>query len=162
MLTLLNAWLNAIRWDEPDRVLFFSKLAERHASMARAPLELSPRRQLEIAVNIAQRASNRRLDRFVQSKIGQEEDEAKRQVDELERGMWLDFTRPDEQVYRFKLAWISPKRTSFIFTNRQGYEAFSISAEDLVNQCREGLVTTIMANSLVDRALAYALRELPL
>jgi hypothetical protein len=23
MLTLLNAWLNAIKWDEPDRVLFF-------------------------------------------------------------------------------------------------------------------------------------------
>jgi hypothetical protein len=59
MLTLLNAWLNAIKWDEPDRVLFFSKLAERHAAIARAPLELSPRRQLEIAVNIAQRASEK-------------------------------------------------------------------------------------------------------
>nr|WP_314860352.1 DUF1631 family protein [uncultured Undibacterium sp.] len=160
MLTLLNAWLNAIRWDEPDRVLFFSKLAERHASMARAPLELSPRRQLEIAVNIAQRASNRRLDRFVQEKVAHTDDEATKQVASLERGTWLDFSDENEQVNRYKLAWISPKRTSFIFANRQGYQAFSISAEELEGKYRTGSVSTILANSLVDRALIHALREL--
>nr|WP_315485737.1 DUF1631 family protein [uncultured Undibacterium sp.] len=160
MLTLLNAWLNAIRWDEPDRVLFFSKLAERHASMARAPLELSPRRQLEIAVNIAQRASNRRLDRFVQEKVAHTDDEATKQVTSLERGTWLDFSDENEQVNRYKLAWISPKRTSFIFANRQGYQAFSISAEELEEKYRTGSVSTILANSLVDRALIHALREL--
>jgi hypothetical protein len=160
MLTLLNAWLNAIRWDEPDRVLFFSKLAERHASMARAPLELSPRRQLEIAVNIAQRASNRRLDRFVQEKVAHTDDEATKQVATLERGIWLDFSDENEQVNRYKLAWISPKRTSFIFANRQGNQAFSISAKDLEDKYRTGSVSTILANSLVDRALIHALREL--
>ena len=160
MLTLLNAWLNAIRWDEPDRVLFFSKLAERHAAMARAPLELSPRRQLEIAVNIAQRASNRRLDRFVQEKTAQTNDEATKQVAALERGMWLDFSDDEEQITRFKLAWISPKRSSFIFANRQGDQAFSISAADLEDRYRAGTANTILANSLIDRALTYALRDL--
>ena len=161
MLSLLNAWLNAIRWDEPERVIFFSKLAERHASMARAPLELSPRRQLEIAVNIAQRASNRRLDRFVLGKLDQVDDETSKHVEALERGMWLDFTRDNDQVCRYKLAWISPKRTNYIFTNRQGFEAFSIEKEELLRQFREGLVTTIVIDSLVDRALIFALRELP-
>lgn len=160
MLTLLNAWLNAIRWDEPDRVLFFSKLAERHAAMARAPLELSPRRQLEIAVNIAQRASNRRLDRFVNEKAVQANDEATKQVADLERGMWLDFSDELEQITRFKLAWISPKRSSFIFANRQGDQAFSIAAADLEDKYRAGTASTILANSLVDRALTYALRDL--
>ncbi|MBR7799379.1 DUF1631 family protein [Undibacterium fentianense] len=160
MLTLLNAWLNAIRWDEPDRVLFFSKLAERHAAMARAPLELSPRRQLEIAVNIAQRASNRRLDRFAQEKVVQEDDEAMKQVAALETGMWLDFNEEDGQVTRFKLAWISPKRSSFIFANRLGDQAFSISAADLEARYRSGTATTLLANSLIDRALTYALRDL--
>ncbi|MBC3875612.1 DUF1631 family protein [Undibacterium flavidum] len=160
MLTLLNAWLNAIRWDEPDRVLFFSKLAERHAAMARAPLELSPRRQLEIAVNIAQRASNRRLDRFVQEKVAQTDDEATKQVAALERGMWLDFNDEDEQITRYKLAWISPKRSSFIFASRQGDQAFSISIADLEARYRSGTVNTIQANSLVDRALTYALKDL--
>lgn len=162
MLSLLNAWLNAIRWDEPERVLFFSKLSERHAAMARAPLELSPRRQLEIAVNIAQRASNRRLDRFVTGRRDQADEDASKQVEALERGTWLDFTDDDDHVTRYKLAWISPKRTGFIFTNRQGLQAFSMSAEELMTKCRDGLVTTILENSLVDRALTYALRDLPL
>lgn len=161
MLTLLNAWLNAIRWDEPERVLFFSKLAERHAAMARAPLELSPRRQLEIAVNIAQRASNRRLDRLVHNKQTQLDDEASKQVEELDIGMWLDFTDAFDNVTRYKLAWISPKRTSFIFTNRQGGGAFSISAEELTRRCREGDVTNVVVNSLLDRALGFALRDVP-
>lgn len=161
MLTLLNAWLNAIRWDEPERVLFFSKLAERHAAMARAPLELSPRRQLEIAVNIAQRASNRRLDRLVHTKQTQLEDEASKQVEELDIGMWLDFSDAFDTVTRYKLAWISPKRTSFIFTNRQGGGAFSISAEELTRRCREGDVTNVVVNSLLDRALGFALRDVP-
>lgn len=161
MLTLLNAWLNAIRWDEPERVLFFSKLAERHAAMARAPLELSPRRQLEIAVNIAQRASNRRLDRFVHDKQSRLDDEASKQVEELDIGMWLDFTDELDQVSRYKLAWISPKRTSFIFTNRQGAGAFSISGEELTRRCRNGDVTRILANSLIDRAMSFALRDVP-
>jgi hypothetical protein len=142
MLALLNAWLNAIRWDEPDRVIFFSKLAERHALMARAPLELSPRRQLEIAVNIAQRASNRRLDRFVQKKIVQ--------------------TNEDETVSRFKLTWVSPKRTSFIFANRQGFDTFSITAEELVELCGQGMVTTVLEDAIMDRALVFSLRNLPL
>lgn len=162
MLSLLNAWLNAIRWDEPERVIFFSKLAERHALMARAPLELSPRRQLEIAVNVAQRASNRRLDRFVKKKVVQTNDEAIKQVDALERGTWLDFAKEDESISRYKLTWVSPKRTSFIFANRQGFETFSISAEDLVKMCGEGLVTTVLEDAIMDRALVFALKNLPL
>lgn len=161
MLSLLNAWLNAIKWDEPERVIFFSKLAERHAAIARAPLELSPRRQLEIAVNIAQRASERRLERHVQERIELPEDEWTRQVELLERGVWLDFVQEDATSTRFKLAWVSPKRTRYIFTNRQGRDAFSISGEDLIGKFREGLVTQIQADSIVDRALIEALRDAP-
>ena len=130
MLSLLNAWLNAIKWDDPERVVFFSKLAERHAAIARAPLEFSPRRQLEIAVNIAQRASNRRLDRHVQDQIAQPSDEWSEQVNMLDRGIWLDFAAENDPAGRYKLAWVSPKRTRYIFTNRQGQDAFSLSGEE--------------------------------
>lgn len=161
MLSLLNAWLNAIKWDEPERVLFFSKLAERHAAIARAPLEFSPRRQLEIAVNIAQRASERRLERHVQERIELPEDEWTRQVELLERGVWLEFMQENATATRFKLAWVSPKRTRYIFTNRLGRDAFSISGEDLISKFREGLATQIVADSIVDRALIEALRDAP-
>lgn len=161
MLSLLNAWLNAIKWDEPDRVLFFSKLAERHAAIARAPLEFSPRRQLEIAVNIAQRASEKRLNRHVQDQIEQPIDEWARVLETLERGVWIDFTRPNGVTTRFKLAWVSPKRTRYIFTNRQGHDAFSVSSEELITQFREGNAIQIVAESVVDRALVEALRDPP-
>lgn len=161
MLSLLNAWLNAIKWEEPERIVFFSKLAERHAAIARAPLEFSPRRQLEIAVNIAQRASERRLDRHVQTRTDQTDDEWQQQANELERGIWLHFVQADESMVRYKLAWVSPKRTRFIFTNRHGQEALSISGEELVTKLRDGLVTPIFAESVVDRALVDALRDAP-
>ncbi len=161
MLSLLNAWLNAIKWDEPDRVIFFSKLAERHAAIARAPLEFSPRRQLEIAVNIAQRASERRLDRHVQDQIEQPIDEWSEQVDVLDRGVWLDFSPESDPAGRYKLAWVSPKRTRYIFTNRQGQDAFSLSGEELVAKFRGGHVNQVVADSVVDRALVEALRDPP-
>ncbi|NDI85748.1 DUF1631 family protein [Undibacterium crateris] len=161
MLTLLNAWLNAIKWDEPDRVLFFSKLAERHAAIARAPLELSPRRQLEIAVNIAQRASEKRLNRHVLDHGDQAPDEWLQLVDELERGVWVDFTNSADVTTRFKLAWVSPKRTRYIFTSRQGHDSFSISSDELITQFRHGDAVMISASSIVDRALVEALRDPP-
>lgn len=161
MLTLLNAWLNAIKWDEPDRVLFFSKLAERHAAIARAPLELSPRRQLEIAVNIAQRASEKRLNRHFVDQSEQETDEWGQMVEGLERGVWFDFTTTAGVTNRFKLAWVSPKRTRYIFTNRQGHDSFSISREELLVQLRNGDATVVSAESIVDRALVEALRDPP-
>ena len=161
MLTLLNAWLNAIKWDEPDRVLFFSKLAERHAAIARAPLELSPRRQLEIAVNIAQRASEKRLNRHAQDQHVYIPDDCVQMVEQMERGVWVDFTTSAGVTTRFKLAWVSPKRTRYIFTNRQGHDSFSISSEELVAQLRSGGAVQIAAGSVVDRALVEALRDPP-
>ncbi|MEB0141093.1 MULTISPECIES: DUF1631 family protein [unclassified Undibacterium] len=162
MLTLLNAWLNAIKWDDPERVLFFSKLAERHAAIARAPLEFSPRRQLEIAVNIAQRASEKRLNRHVSEQTQDDlPDECLQMVEAMERGVWLDFSRAAGVRTRYKLAWVSPKRSRYIFSNRQGHDSFSISSDELVAKLRNGDAVRISLESLVDRALVEALRDPP-
>jgi hypothetical protein len=159
MLSLLHAWLNAIRWDEPERVIFFSKLAERHASIARAPLELSPRRQLEIAVNIAQRASNRRLERFSHDPLDDLPELSRTQLDALEAGTWLLFHQEEGMSLRYKLAWVSPKRSSFIFTNRQGKENFSISADELAEKLAIGSISALHTQALTERALIHALRD---
>jgi hypothetical protein len=159
MLTLLNAWLNAIKWDEPQRVLFFSKLAERHAGIARAPLELSPRRQLEIAVNIAQRASERSFDRHKQAQKAMAGDASWEVVQSLEPGSWLEIEREDGVMARVKLAWASPQHTSFIFTTRQGTDAFALTAEELVQKLRDGTALQLVAASVVERVLLDMLRD---
>lgn len=122
---------------------------------------MSPRRQLEIAVNIAQRASEKRLNRHFVDQNEQEMDEWGQMVEGLERGVWFDFTTTAGVTNRFKLAWVSPKRTRYIFTNRQGHDSFSISREELLAQLRNGDATIVSAESIVDRALVEALRDPP-
>lgn len=63
ILARLNKWLSLIKWEDGDRVQFFADLAECHASIVRAPLELSPDRQMEIAVEAAKIATERRLEK---------------------------------------------------------------------------------------------------
>lgn len=159
MLSMMNAWLNAIKWDEPERVVFFSNLVERHAAIARVQLELSPRRQVELAVNVAQKASERRMSIRVRQ-MNQPQDEFARQVDGLVCGQSVEFSRTNGVRTTFKLAWISPQRGQFIFTTRQGQESCSFAAEELAQNLREHRADVIPAVSIVDRALAAALDEI--
>ncbi len=157
LLSSLNTWLNAIKWEDPSRVIFFSKLAERHASIARAPLEVSARRQVEMAVNVAQKASERSMKKTKDDQTMP--DQFVFFIDQIERGSWYDFTRNNGSVVRFKLAWISPRRSRFIFTNRQGHDAFSISSEELIEIFRSGKAQLISDEPVVERALQAAIEE---
>jgi hypothetical protein len=60
---------------------------------------------------------------------------------------------------RYKLAWVSPKRSSFIFTNRQGKENFSISADELAEKLAIGSISALHTQALTERALIHALRD---
>ena len=116
LLSTLNKWLDIIKWQDADRLQFFAELAECHASIVRAPLEISPERQVEIAMQVAQQAAERRLE--LQAKApppepapAPQDDDAIIEVDSLARGMWLEFEQEDGSSRKVKLAWISPLRT---------------------------------------------------
>ena len=162
LITTLNKWLDAIKWQDAERLQFFAELAECHLQIVRAPLELSPERQLELAVEAAQQDALRRIAQE-QAAAAQEEpldkDEALVQVDELERGMRLEFAQPDGSVRKVKLAWVSPRRTLFIFSNGPRQEAFSLPAEKLVDAFRAGSVTVVALEGVVGRVLTEAMRE---
>ncbi|MGZ8318828.1 MAG: DUF1631 family protein [Telluria sp.] len=160
LLATLNKWLDVIRWQDADRLQFFAELAECHASIVRAPLDLSPERQLEIAVEVAQQDAIRRIEKEDAAAAREEQaasDEAVVQVDGLERGMWLEFIQADASVRKVKLAWVSPLRTLFIFSTGARQEAFSLSAEALAQSCREGKARVIQDSGVVARALAEAM-----
>ncbi|MBX9869034.1 MAG: DUF1631 domain-containing protein, partial [Burkholderiaceae bacterium] len=99
ILARLNKWLSLIKWQDADRMQFFADLAECHASIVRAPLDLSPERQLEIAVEVAQKAAERRLEKRAAEEANKvpevEPDDYVKMVAELERGVWLQFTKKD-------------------------------------------------------------------
>lgn len=159
LLSLINAWLNAVKWDEPARVEFFSNLVERHAAIVRSPTELSPRHQLELAVNVAQKASERRLSKRAREMQEQPIDQFVHIVDSLEVGAWVEFTRHNGVHTAFRLAWISPLRSRFIFSNRQSDEPFSFNAEELAKALREQGAVVMARESVITRALAAALNE---
>ena len=157
MLAMLNKWLNLVKLDDAERLQFFAELAECHASIVRAPLEISPKRQLEIAINAARQATERRLQRRANVEAEPEPDDHADAVQQLERGTWLAFTQRDDSIKKVKLAWVSPLRSLFIFSTRDRLESFSLSAEELARNLREDRARIVVLGGLVGRALAEAL-----
>ncbi|MDC8759966.1 DUF1631 family protein [Janthinobacterium fluminis] len=161
LLAGLNKWLDIIKWQDAERLQFFAELAECHASIVRAPLELSPERQVEIALEVAQQAAQRRLARHSQGAAEAEApaDAAVATVAALQRNMWMAFAQEGGAARKVKLVWISPLRTLFIFSADARREAFSLSGEALAQQFRAGRVDVIEADGAVGRALQQALEQ---
>lgn len=159
ILAMLNKWLNVIKWDDAEREKFFADLAECHASLVRAPLDLSPARQLEIALEAARTAAERRTQIVAKAIPEPEPDEYAAEVHSLQRGTWLAFEQPDGSALRVKLAWTSPRRTLYIFSNGQREEAFSLSDEQLADHLREGTAELLQIDGLFDRAMAKAMQR---
>lgn len=159
LLATLNKWLDVIKWQEADRLQFFAELAECHASIVRAPLDITPERQLEIAVEVAQEDARRRLEKENEAATAPEVevDDAVVAVETLERGTWLQFTQTDGSLVKAKLAWVSPLKTLYIFSLGGRKESFSLSSEKLVAGMRAQKVTTVLVDGLVERALSDAM-----
>lgn len=152
LVAALNKWLDLIRWDGAQRKQFFAELAACHASIVRAPLDLSPRRRVELALSAAKQAARRRV-----AKPEAVPDAFAQQVQQLACGSWLAFTRKDGSTFRARLAWISPMRSLYVFATRERQEALSLSADMLAQALRCRRAQVILATGLVERALAAAL-----
>jgi hypothetical protein len=159
LLSALNKWLDAIKWQDAERLQFFAHLAECHASIVRAPIELSPERQLELAVEAAQQDALRRVEL---EQAAAEQEAAHRQmispVDGLERGMCFEF-RTADGARKVKLSWVSPLRTLFIFSGAGRREAFSLSAEKLAAMLHEGRARVLAIDGVVGQVLSEAMAQ---
>jgi hypothetical protein len=158
LLSTLNKWLDAIKWQDAERLQFFARLAECHASIVRAPIELSPERQLELAMEAAQRDALRRVEL---EQAAAEQEAARRQtispVDGLERGMYFEFKTADG-ARKVKLSWVSPLRTLFIFSGAGRREAFSLSAEKLAELLHAGSARVLAIDGVVGQVLSAAMQ----
>jgi hypothetical protein len=158
ILSMVNAWLNVIKWEGPDRVAFFSELAERHATIVRTAAEL-PRHRVEEAVNVAMRAVERGMSRKRKPAPSAVRDEFTRRVEAMQVNDWLRFLRSNGALASFRLVWVSPHRSRFIFAHRSGAEPFTLSGPEVAAQLRGGRVKVLERESVTDRALAVALQD---
>ncbi|HET9762048.1 MAG TPA: DUF1631 family protein, partial [Casimicrobiaceae bacterium] len=78
----------------------------------------------------------------------------------LERGMWVEFEGDGGQLAFAKLAWVSPLRGTYLFTNRQGQKAVSLTADELADRFRNDRARLVEAEPLVDRAFVKMMESL--
>jgi hypothetical protein len=161
LLAALNKWLDAIQWQGAERLQFFAELARCHLSIVRAPLELSPERQFEVALAAARQDALRRIALEQAAGAPQEapeQDAAASAVDGLARGMRLEFGQPDGSVRKLRLAWISPLRSLFIFSSGLRQESFSLSHEKLAEALRANSARVVAPEGVVGRVLIEAMQ----
>jgi hypothetical protein len=81
-------------------------------------------------------------------------------VRQLKRGSWIEIRQEDGSFTRAKLAWISPMRRLYLFTNRLGQRALSIHANGLAAKLRAGEIQLLDSVPLMDRAVDALLTKL--
>ena len=75
-------------------------------------------------------------------------------VAQMQRGQWIEIESDTGGELRYsRLTWISPQRTSYLFTTRLGGKATLFSAADLAENFRTDQVRLLASEPLIDRAL---------
>lgn len=87
-------------------------------------------------------------------------DEYDAMVKRLKRGTWIEFEQENGAMVRSKLAWVSPLKGLYLFTNRLGERAVSITPVGLAAKLRNGQAFLIEDVALVDRAVSSLLERL--
>jgi len=169
------------RWQGTEREAFMSNLVEAHAAAVKPGLAsvASPtaavaeqaKAEAQVAkaagdVEAAARAEALALAMAPAEPVGVEagtdvlEDEYLEIARSLDRGTWVEFEDEDGALSFAKLAWISPLRGTYLFTNRTGQKAVSMTAEALADQFRVNRARLVEAEPLIDRALTSVMSEL--
>ncbi len=82
-----------------------------------------------------------------------------RKIAEFKRGDWFDLATGDVPQ-RVKLAWISPRRTLYLFTPARGFKPHSLTPATLRTLLRNGRLNKVESAPLFDRAVQDVVRDL--
>jgi hypothetical protein len=149
----LNAGLDTIAWDGKPRAAFTRHLIQTHTMAIRltqpAPLDTGSA-ALEAREG---EAALQKLDERRAARNFGKEDEFDAQAQAMKRGVWFEVTLDQGTKTRSRLSWISPMRTRFLFTNRDGFDAFVRSEREVAAMLRLGTLRLLDAQPIVGRAL---------
>ena len=180
LLKRIAAGVPAQQWGPGEREGFMANLVEAHAAAVKPSLATvtSPTAAVAEAARAEAEAAKASGDRETAARaealavamapaappvLEEEavvEDEYLEIARSLDRGMWIEFEDADAQLSFAKLAWISPLRGTYLFTNRQGQRAVSMTAEELAEQFRGNRARLVEAEPLIDRAFTSVISEL--
>jgi len=181
LLKRLSAGMQTQAWPQEEREAFMSNLVEAHAAAVKPSLAAVPsptaavaeaaKAQAEVARASGDEVGAAKAEALAAAMVPAEPaaPEPEREIldDEyleiargIERGVWVEFEGEDGQLAFAKLAWISPLRGTYLFTNRQGQKALSMTAEELADRFRADRARPVEAEPLLDRALTTVMGQL--
>jgi hypothetical protein len=174
LLRRLHGGLHNVAWEAGEREQFMSNLVAAHAAAVKASLASTPMPTTAVSQAAAAAAveASAKGDMDTANKAlalaeamapapPPPEPEPEPEVlqdrfaevaGSLERGMWVEFEGEDGQLAFAKLAWVSPLRGTYLFTNRQGQKAVSLTADELAERFRNDRARLVEAEPLIDRA----------
>jgi hypothetical protein len=174
LLKRLSGAMHEITWTREERERFMANLVEAHAASVKpsigaaalataavAEQAMADAEEAKAAGDVARAAKAEELAAAMAQAEPAPADQPAELIDDefleiaqsLERGAWIEFEAEDGQLAFAKLAWISPLRGTYLFTNRQGLKAVSMNAEELAERFRTDRARLVEAEPLIDRAL---------
>jgi Protein of unknown function (DUF1631) len=181
LLKRLSAGTHNQGWPTQERDAFMANLVEAHAAAVKPSLGAvsSPtaavveaaKAQAEMAKAAGDEALAAKAEALVEAMTQAEPEpvEPEREtIDDdyleiarsLERGMWIEFESDEGQLAFAKLAWVSPLRGTYLFTNRQGQKALSMTADELAERFRADRARVVEAEPLIDRAFSSMMTQI--
>jgi hypothetical protein len=174
LLRRLHGGLHNVAWEPGEREQFMANLVAAHAAAVKSGLASAPVPTVAVAEAAAAAAEAARATGDAETaakahalaeamapappppepepEIEAPQDRFAEIAGSLERGMWVEFEGEDGQLAFAKLAWVSPLRGTYLFTNRQGQKAVSLTADELAERFRNDRARLVEAEPLVDRA----------
>ncbi|MCC6195397.1 MAG: DUF1631 domain-containing protein [Burkholderiales bacterium] len=181
LLKRLSGGMHNRGWTADEREAFMANLVEAHAAAVKPAIKenVSPTAAVAEAARaqaeLAKAAGNQEAalkaealaDAMTQAQPEPVEPEREIIDDDyleiarsLERGMWIEFEAEDGHLAFAKLAWVSPLRGTYLFTNRQGQKALSMTAEELAARFRADRARVVEAEPLIDRAFTSMITQI--
>ncbi len=181
LLKRLHAGLQNVVWEPGERERFMTNLVEAHAAAVKPSLASVPMPTTAVAEAAAAAAEEATAKGDVETAAKARalaeamapapppppepaveivQDHFAELAATLERGMWIEFEGEDGQLAFAKLAWVSPLRGTYLFTNRQGQKAVSLTADELADRFRNDRARLVEAEPLVDRAFVSMMASL--
>lgn len=182
LLKQLHGGLHNVAWAPGERERFMSNLVEAHAAAVKPSLTSAPLPTVAVAAAATAAAEQATANGDIETAnkalalaeamtpaapapdpeplAEPMQDRFAEVATSLERGMWVEFEGEDGQLAFAKLAWVSPLRGTYLFTNRQGQKAVSLTADELAERFRNDRARLVEAAPLVDRAFVSMMAKL--
>lgn len=139
---------------------FFADLVVLHANAVRPTAQTIPLPETEEAQAVEKEALAQTAEQqtqpetAVEEEVPELEDEYTARVRELVKGDWVEFHYPDRTFRWMRLGWYGGIKGTYLFSDQDGMNSFSISLQRLAEKLRSGEAVIVERKSITESAFS--------